>query len=265
MSIFTEEQTPVIVLLRALTSKYGVDWMRWAPAVLRQTVEADFPDGISRLSLSKALAGAVVATQDSFWTSGPAFLFLAQALSGRIPVAGVMPELTVGQMMIAVDVAAHIRKDLGDLAPAPPFSEEVSKTVAAQALADGVWYLPSPLEFAARYAAGQSYRCKACGNVGPAGPDFDGICDACSGRFEMGGLSQLSSWRPDPRYVAEASKTVRFEKNPTEGPKRLLEKLLADTSVILPESQDGACAARAYVALKQLERHREAVKHAEAA
>lgn len=265
MSIFTEDQTPVIVLLRVLTAKYGPAWMQWAPAVLRQTLEADLPEGVSRLTLAKALAGAVIAMRSSFWESGPAFLFLSQALSNRIPNAESMPEFSVGQLMIAVDTALHIRKDLGDLAPAPPFSEEVAKTVAAQAKAAGVWYLPAPLEFAAEYAAGRSYRCRACGNIGTANKDFDGICDACSGRFEVGGMSQLTAWRPDPRYVEEAKKTTIFEKNPTEGPKKLLEQVLSGKDVTVPESQDGACVARLMVALHQLEQHRDAVKHAEAA
>ena len=264
MSLFTDERTPTILLLRTLTAKYGVGWMGWAPSVLRKTLEKD-ADGISKINLNKALAGAVVATRDSFWESGGTFLFLAQGLNGMIPIADTMPELSVGEMMIAVDVAEHIRKDLGGLVPAPKFSEEVAKTIAAQALNNGVWYLPKPLDFASDYAAGRSYRCKSCGNIGPAEHDFDGICDACSGRFEMGGASQLTSWKPDPRFVAEAKKTEVFEKNPTDKVKKRLAEVLGGKDVVLQENADDACVARLLVALHKLEQYQDSVKHAEAA
>lgn len=265
MSLFTDEQTHPLILLRALTAKYGVDWMEWGPTVLRRTVEHDFPDGVSKVNLAKALAGAVVATRDEFWESWPTFLFLAQALNGHIPVVGSLVELSVGEMMVAVDVASHIRSDLGDLAPAPPFSDEVTKFVAATALQNGVWYLPPPLDFAAAEAAGKSYRCKSCGNTGPVVFE-DGVCDACSGRFEDGGLSQLTSWRPDPRYLKGAKNVEYFEKNPTDRVRARFEQVLNGKDITLQETQADVCVARLLVAYNYMAERRDQLKQqAEAA
>ena len=138
--LFTGEQTHPIRLLRELSLKYGYEWMEWAPSVLRTTIEEDY-DGVSiaRVNLSKALAAGAVAARDEFWQDWETFHFLCQALNNNIPSHEELQEHTVGQMMVAVDIATRIRKSLGDLSHVPEFSEQVARYIAAQALNQGVW------------------------------------------------------------------------------------------------------------------------------
>lgn len=254
-NLFTDEQTHPVTLVRTLTKKYGPDWMTWGPVVLRQSIQADFNVTISKLNLNKALAAGVVATQDSFWTKWESFLFLTQALNSNIPIAGEMLELTVGQMMVAVDIANQIRRELKDLSYVPQFSEDVARFVAAQAKNQGVWYLPPPLDFAAPYAAGTKYRCRSCGNTDEL-MFHDGVCDSCSDRFLEGGMAQLTDWKPNPLYLKDAKNIEVFETNPTDKVKARLQQVLGGKDVTLQENQVDACVARLLVAQEYLTRRR---------
>ena len=258
-NLFTDEQTHPIILMRTLTKKYGPDWTTWGPVVPRESIQANFNVTISRLNLNKALAAGVVATQDSFWTEWESFLFLVQALNNNIPISGELLELTVGQMMVAVDIANQIRRELKNLSYVPEFSEDVARFIAAQAKNQGVWYLPPPLDFAAKYAAGIKYRCRSCGNTDEL-LFHDGVCDSCSDRFMEGGVSQLTSWRPNPAYVKDAKNIEVFEQNPTDKVKARLDQILGGKDVTLQENQVDACVARLLVAQEYLTRRQEQYK-----
>lgn len=258
-NLFTDEQTHPILLVRELTKKYGPDWMTWGPVVLRQSIQADFNVTVSRLNMNKALAAGVVATQDSFWTRWEDFLFLAQALNGNIPIPGELVEMSIGQMMVAVDIANQIRRELKSLSYVPEFSEDVARFVAAQAKNQGVWYLPAPLDFAAKYAAGIKYRCRSCGNTDEL-MFHDGVCDSCSDRFMEGGVRQLTAWRPNPLYLKDAKNIEVFEENPTDKVRARLAQVVGGKDVTLQENQVDACVARILVAQEYLTRRQEQLR-----
>lgn len=249
-ALLTDEQSHPLTLFRVLTENYRHEWMEWPPSVLRTTLLKDFGVSVSRVNLNKALAVAAIATRNEFWTSWETFHFLCQALNNNIPDPGLLQEHTVGQMMAAVDIASQLRKELKDLAgETPEFSEEVARYVAAQALHQGVWYLPPPLDFSARYAAKKWYRCKDCGQEGEVLFD-DGICDVCVERFDT---SSLGGWEPNPHlWKRGLGKNIEiFEKNPTDKVKDRLEKAL-HSNVILKESSEDVCAARLLIALQYM-------------
>jgi hypothetical protein len=251
--LLTNEQAHPIALLHFLSSKYGVEWMEWSPSVLKQTLLKDFALNIARVNLAKALAAAAVATRDEFWTTWETFHFLCQGLNNNIPNHEDLQEHTVGQMMVAVDIASQIRKELGDLSHVPEFSEEVARYVAAHALNEGVWFLPEPLGFANKYTAKKWYRCRDCGTEGE---DIfeDGICDVCVDRFDT---NTLGSWTPNPQRVKRGwGKNIEyFEKNPTEKVRERLEKALT-TDTTLQENQTDICVAKLLVALQYLNHRR---------
>jgi hypothetical protein len=228
-----------LALMRAFTARFGVEWLTWDYAALKLTLERELHMEIPPTTLCKAMAGAAVATNDTFWTAWEHFHFLVQAMNGSIPDFKNHQELSVGQMMRAVASALAIRAELGRLTVVPPFSEEVARYVAAQALQDGVWYLPSPLEFAGRHASGLSYRCKDCGNRSEVMFD-DGLCDVCVERFDT---SQLGSWKPDPARLAKGwgSNIEFFEKNPTAGVVSRFKELQEHPGRTLQESQTDIC------------------------
>ena len=257
----TDEQTHPIILLRILTKKYGVDWMEWPPSVLKKTLNDDFKVPIARINVAKAMAVASIATRDEFWTKWETFHYLTQALNNNIPHLTEMQDLGVGQMMVAVDIASTIRKELKELSSEPEFAEDVARFIAAQAKHDGVWYLPEPLEFAAAYAAGKWFSCPDCGSEGEVIHD-DGVCDICTDRLST---ESLGSWVSHPELLKKSwGKSIKtFEKNPTAKVKSRLEKALASPNVTLHENSADICAVRLIVALNYMGKRREQLKEQE--
>lgn len=256
--LLTNEQTHPVVLLHIMLQKYGHDCLQWPPSVVKASVENDFGVRMAAVNVHKFLAAGVVATRDEFWTEWEHFHFLCQALDGSMPNSEEVHEHSVGQMMVAVDIANHIRESLKSLTAHPPFSEEVARYVAAQALNSGVWFLPPPLSFAAHFAAKKWYKCRDCGEESEVVFD-DGICDYCTMRFDT---DRLGSWRPNPHLLKKGwGKNIEiFEKNPTKKVKAKFEKLLGNSDTLLSEGQTDICAARAYAATGHMESRRKELR-----
>jgi len=245
------------LVLRLLVSRYGVDWFSWPYSVLQTTLERELRPAIERAmttsphedpreipewALHRACAIAAVALQDTFWTEWEHFHFLTQALNGDVADFRTHRELSVGQMMLAVHEAEQVRRELGHLSHVPAFSEEVARYVAAQALRAGVWYLPAPLDFAARFAAGRRYRCKDCGNDAEVLFD-DGLCDVCTRRFDVSGLGE---WRPDEEAIARGwgRHTEVYERNPAGPVQKRLREVLSHPGRALALNAVDVCVAK---------------------
>lgn len=243
-----DEAGAPLPLMKALTAHYGVEWLGWSYDTLRMTLERELHVAVPARVLNRAMSMAAVALQDAFWLEWEHFHFLVQAINGDVPDALNHKELTVGQMMLAVRTAEQVRQELGRLSYTLPFSEEVSRYVAAQALHQSVWYLPAPLEFAAHHASGLRYRCKDCGNDSEVLFD-DGLCDVCVHRFDT---SSLGAWEPDPALVAKGwGRRIEFyEKNPTAAVRKRLAEVRARPNVTLQENPTDVCTARLVAALQ---------------
>lgn len=254
MSLLTDEQAHPIALLNYLTKEYGPEWMGWSPVTLRQTIAKESGTAMATVNVHKSMAAAVIATRDEFWEEIEHFHFLCQALNNNLPINDVMQEHTVGQMMVAVDIATRIRKSLKDLSHMPKFSDQVARYVASHALNQGIWYLPAPLGFAAKYAAKEWYRCKQCGNE--AELQFsDGHCDVCVERWDS---NSLKNWAPNKKLAEKWGGSVEvFEKNPTPKVKARLELLLEKPNLTLQETRTDICVARLLVSLRYLEHRRQ--------
>lgn len=247
--LLIDEQTHPLILLRLMVKHHKLEWVGeqpWPASVVRRTLEGDFGVEMPEVNVHKLMAAGTVATRDEFWEDWEHFHFLVQALSNNIPDPATHHELSVGQMMAAVDIATKIREELRSLATMPTFNEEVGRYAAAQALEAGVWFLPGPLSFANKFSAGESYRCRDCGTHSEVLFD-DHLCDICIERFDV---SSLGSWTPNQELIDKGwGRNVEiFEKNPTDKVKARLEKVLS-SNVTLQETQTDVCVAKLVVAL----------------
>ena len=242
MRLLTDEQTPPVVLFFYCTKKYGHEWMKWAPEVLKRTLEVDHSGVVvAKKNLNRLLATGVIATSDSFFEDWEPFHFLTQALVLGVATAENMQEHSIGEMMAAVDDAIYIRDHIAKLVQRPSFSDTVARYVAAQALNQAVWYLPAPLDFANDYAGMKRYKCRDCGHEGEM-LFGDTLCDVCTERFDT---DSLRDFKPSPQAMSRGRgrNTQVFFKNPQDGVKVRLAALQKDPKVF-SGSQDDVCAAK---------------------
>lgn len=253
MSIFKDEQAHPLVLLRKYLSMFGLDALEWEPAVVKRSVEDETGTSIARVNLIKLLAAITVANHDRFWEDWQTFHFICQALNNLIPSAGSMHDHSVGQMMVAVDIANEIRKDLAGLSRVPEYGERVARYIAAQAQESGVWYLPEPLAFANRYAAGFMQECLRCGNEEER--QDDGLCSYCTDRYNVDSLQKME---PNERLAKrfDASKVKPFILYPYKDVSKRLTEVLTKKNAVLGETPEDVCAAKLLTGLEYMSHRR---------
>lgn len=245
-----DESLHPITIVKALVAKYGPECVDWEPVVIQKSMYEDF--GAAKINVYKALAGLTVLQNDKFWNDWHTFHFLTQAFNNLNPSASTIQELSVAQMMVAVDTANQLRKSLGKMSYSPVYSEEVSKFIASQALNQGVWFLPEPLDFASNYASKTMIVCQDCGNEEYLDDEDDTICPICTGKYDA---TSLSSFSHDRKRVEKGFGTnTRIEvKYPTSGVQKILQDLLLSGPKNLDENnQDHICAARLYTSINYL-------------
>lgn len=257
MSMFKDEQTHPLILLRKYLGMFGLEALEWEPPVIKRSIEDETGSTIARVNLVKLMAAISVANHDTFWRDWQTFHFLCQALNNIIPSAGSMHDHSIGQMMTAVDIANTIRRDLGDITTVPPFTERVARYIAAQALSSGVWYLPEPLEFANRYAAGFMQKCGLCENEEEV--QDDGLCSYCTERYDVDSLQKLEP-NEDLAKVFDGSAVKKFVKYPYAGVSKRLTDVLTKPSEVLVETQDDICAAKLLTGLEYMSYRRSQLK-----
>lgn len=263
MDAFKDEQTHPLVLLRKYLSMFGLDALEWEPEVIKRSVEDETGSSIARVNFIKLMSAISVANHDAFWKDWQSFHFLCQGLNNLIPSAAVMHSHSVGQMMTAVDIANTIREDLGSITNTPSFTESVARYVAAQALEEGVWYLPEPLEFANKYCAGFMQKCERCENIEEE--QEDGLCSYCTDRYNCDGLQKLDPCR-DLKKVFDSTKVKPFTLYPYAGVSRRLTEALTKKDVVLGETQDDICASKLLTGLEYMSYRRSQLrKQSEAA
>lgn len=246
MNLLVDDTAHPVVLFAWMAKHHGHDWMGWGPATLRQTLSAEHGVTISTKNTAKLLAAAALATRDEFWEHWTTFHFLAQALNNEPPMAESLQEHSVGQLMAAVDDALFLRASLSSLVPTPPFAEDVARYVAAQALAQGAWWLPAPLAFANEYAGGKHYHCNECGNEAEVTFN-DGFCDVCVDRWDTSGLRK---WEPDPDIVARGQgRDIEIKwKNPQDAVEKRWNAVKNQQDPAFdPASQVDNCVARLFL------------------
>ena len=253
------ENLHTITIVKALLAKYGPECVDWEPVVVQKSMYDDFK--AAKLNVYKALAGLAVLQNDRFWSDWQTFQFLAQAFNNLMPSAHTIQELSVAQMMVAVDTANQLRESMKSISYVPEYSEEVAKFIASQALNQGVWFLPSPLDFASNYASKTIIQCQDCGNEEFLDDEEDDICPVCSGKYDLTNLGSVT--HSEERLKRGFGKNTRIvTKYPTLKVQKALQKLLTGAPVSLSEEdQDDVCAARLYTSVKYFLKRREEAKH----
>jgi len=132
INLFQHPDAHPFVLDVALLHRYGIDWMGWEPEVLEAKILHDFRTrSISDLNFDKIQAVKTLHLVDTFWQQWTVFVPCALALSGVHAEFRVLTAPTVPQAMIAIDIAAKIRKDT-------MYSFEIEKFLEVVYLHDGI-------------------------------------------------------------------------------------------------------------------------------
>lgn len=254
-----DESLHTIPLVKFVISKYGLDCLDWEPAVMQKTLHEDFQ--AAKINVLKVLAGISLLENDRFWNDWQTFQFLCQPLNNNHPSASTIQELSVGQMMVAVETANKLRESVGKLSYVPVYSEEVCKFVAAQALNQGIWFLPEPLEFASNYASKTMLYCADCGNKEYLDDEQDDVCPICTGKYDA---TSLSSFTPNADRLKKGfGKNVKIiTEHNTLGVQRTLQKLLTTKTPFLQEDNpDHVCAAKLLVGINYFLQRKKESKH----
>lgn len=253
------ESLHTVTIVKVLLKKYGLGCVDWEPVVIQKTMYDDFQ--AAKLNVYKALAGLSLLQNDRFWQDWQTFQFLAQTLNNNVPSAHTVQQLSVANMMVAVDTANILRKQLGPASYVPVFSEEVAKFVAAQALNQGIWFLPEPLDFASSYASKTMLVCQDCGNEEFFDDEEEEICPVCTGKYDT---TSLASFSPsEDRLKNNFGKNVKVvTKYPTINVQRVLQQLFSkDIDLLDEENPDHVCAARLFTAIKYFLKRRHEAKN----
>src|SRR3972149_3053530 len=123
-----------------LIEKYGIEWLRWGPETIWQTVRGDFNTQVSSINRDKIMAAQLLHVSDSFWRYWETFEKVVLAFNNVTPFFDRRQDVTVGQILHAIFQANEIRKE--------PFEEEVLSYIAAQAKEEGLIWLPPPADAA---------------------------------------------------------------------------------------------------------------------
>jgi hypothetical protein len=238
-----------LTLLRSYIRTFGSEALEWEPFVVKKALEKRLTFSLPRVNFLKLLAAISVANHDQFWSSWETFHTVSQALAGKIPSVSHIDNQSVSDLMIAVDAALRIRKDLGSVGDIPPFSEEVIRYMAAQLHESGIWYVPEPLEFLNPLISGVTQVCGECGNEEQ--PKEDGLCSYCTDRYNTDSLLKME---PDEELKKKfnGSKVKVTVKFPTAGVQKSLVRALTRGGETLRETEDDICAARILEGIRDL-------------
>ena len=216
------ESLHTIPIIKLLIEKYGYECLDWEPVVVQKTLYEDFQ--ASKINVYKALTGIALIQNDRFWSDWQTFHFLAQSLNNITPSAATIQELSISQLMVAVDTANKLRESLGDFSYTPVYSEEVTKFIASQAMNQGVWFLPAPLDFVSPYVSKTMLVCKDCGNEEFFMDEDDEICPVCTAKYDATSLSSFSH-NEDRVKLGFGTNTKVVSKHSTLGVQKVLQSL----------------------------------------
>jgi len=141
LNLFQHPDTHPILLDLVLLRKYGPEWFEWEPEILEIRIPLDFQgQHISEGNMHKVQAAKTLHYGERFWSDWEIFVWCCMAFNGVPPDFEVMQVPTVGQAMVAVDIAQRIREDV-------PWSEEMNDYLEQVHMFGGVLCPIAPLEW----------------------------------------------------------------------------------------------------------------------
>ena len=210
---FSYHDAHPIALGMVILDRFGPKSMDWDHDALRKEIVDDFKaTSVSDHNWQKIQAFRTILLVSSPWYEWEVFENVVQALNNNIPDPEVVQRCSVAQLMAGVDIINEVREE--------PFSEDVSRYIAACAIENGITYLPEPLAFAQEALSEPQYICKDCGNVEDDDHE-DGRCDVCVRRFDD---EKNLNGKPAPGTPAGMGKNVtRFVKRDPSAAKEQFE------------------------------------------
>jgi ribosomal protein L37E len=193
--LFKNEESHPVALDKALNELYP-DWVvldsEATLALLRSIVEG----GVGPYVRNKVNALKTVHSSEAPWEDWEVFQWVCQSFADQIADFSNVCRLELGDLFVGVDAINTVRK--------MPFSDEVSRWVAADCLDLGLVWVPRPLNFANKVMGIADYRCLRCGNI-----DLDEDnkkCDRCHAPESF--LIKQYKYM-DPTEVEQAWKTIQ--------------------------------------------------------
>lgn len=194
-NIFTHQDTHPVVIDFSLLKAFGLEWYTWEAETLWSEIQRVFQMHISELNRAKVQTLKTLHVSNTAWDHWQVFEKIVQGLNNTVPHWAFMQVPTLEQLYAALDMLEHIR--------VVEFSDEVKLYIATAILNDDVTFVPPPLSFVQLEVSQPYYRCKDCGQEYSA-LFHDGICDACSQKFES---EQGLSMKPKQELVNQGAGT----------------------------------------------------------
>ena len=112
-NILTRPDAHPVVLDLLFLKRYGPEWLTWEAETLALRAPADFGNPtLTAVNITKLQALKTLHLVDTFWQSWEVFLWVTMSLNGIFPDFDVMQVPTVAQVLVAVDIANHVRDDM---------------------------------------------------------------------------------------------------------------------------------------------------------
>lgn len=168
-SAFTLRDSHPVVLDLILIDLFGPQWLSWDPEVIWSEIESELGVDPGVHARNKINAVKTLHLVDTPWSQWEVLSVVIQAFADNIPDFRTLQRPTPYHIVPSVGIINKIKKK--------EFSDEVGRFTAACFLDDGVYYLPSPVEFAQVHATAPRYKCTRCGNIDS--DEDNEVCDLC--------------------------------------------------------------------------------------
>jgi mRNA-degrading endonuclease RelE of RelBE toxin-antitoxin system len=222
-----------------LVKEFGHQWTLWDRETLRTEIIKTFrATSVSDHNWSKIQAIRTLVTSIGAWKEWHVFEKVVISLNNVVPDFGMAQRCSLCQLTAGVDIISQVRKE--------EYNLEVCGYVASSALAEGVTYLPDPLDFAQACLEEPQYECLDCGNMDDDDLD-DERCDACVDRY---GDDHPFNGKPAENVPDEVGRNLRkFKKRDPAAVKKAYSKFRGkEEADVDPDNPEEVQAAKLAVA-----------------
>jgi len=140
INLFQHPDAHPVVLDKALTSRYGTDWLEWDTEVLEAVIPQDLgTDSVGDLTLDKIEAMRTLHVNSNFWSRWEVFLWLTMPLNDIPPDFVVMQVPTLAQCLVSTEIADSVHHN-------HVWSQELLDYLGVVYRHDGIFCPVPPLE-----------------------------------------------------------------------------------------------------------------------
>jgi len=151
--LFRAESPHPVSLVRELFDLFGEDWTSWEPEMLWREVLEERGHEPTRTNKDTILAVLSLLVTENFWNEHHLFLWTVEALNGRSPDFGSLPEPRPEELAFAIQVANEVRDnhtvhaaDGSPLASGVYYGHDVVGAIATILFLHGIVWAPPPFQ-----------------------------------------------------------------------------------------------------------------------